>query len=96
MREPGSPFTLAAAFRRQAVLTTALLALAGIVGVGVLISASLAGVLLAALLVVLAGLRTVLPVRAVGALAVRSRGLDVAVMLLLAVTIGALTGSPNL
>lgn len=96
MHEPGSPFTLAAAFRRQAVLTIALAALAGIVGVGVLISAPLAGVLLSALLVVLAGLRAVLPVRAVGALAVRSRGLDVAVMLVLALMIGALTGAPNL
>ncbi|WP_422115384.1 DUF3017 domain-containing protein [Brachybacterium sp. UNK5269] len=96
MREPGSPFTLAAALRRQAVLTTALAALAGVVGIGVLVSAPLAGVLLAALLVVLAGLRAVLPVRAVGALAVRSRGFDVAVLLGLALTIGVLTGSPNL
>jgi hypothetical protein len=96
VRERGSPYTLAAALRRQAVLTSALVALAGIVGVGVLISAPLAGVLLAGLLALLAVLRAVLPVRAVGALAVRSRGLDVAVMLVLALMIGALTGSPNL
>jgi ABC-type enterochelin transport system permease subunit len=52
--------------------------------------------LLAALLLGLALLRALLPVRAVGALAVRSRGLDVAVLLLLALAIAALTTSPNL
>ena len=59
-------------------------------------SASLAGLLLAILLGVLAVLRAVLPVRAVGALAVRSRGLDVAVLLVLAISLAVLSSSPNL
>ena len=91
-----SPTTLSAALRRQAVLAVALCALGVIVVLGVLVSASLAGVLLAGLLGVLAILRAVLPVRSVGALAVRSRGLDVAVLLLLAVALGVLSASPNL
>ena len=93
---PRSPHTLRAAFRRQAVLTLALPALALIVLVGATLSAPLAGVLLAALLLVLALMRALLPVRAVGALAVRSRGLDVAVLLALALGIAVLSTSPNL
>lgn len=91
-----SPHTLGAAFRRQAVLTLALSALALIVVIGTAVSASLAGILLSALLLSLALLRALLPVRAVGALAVRSRGLDTAVLLVLALSIAALTTSPNL
>jgi len=91
-----SPFSLSAALRRQAVLVVALCALAAVVVVGVLVSASLAGAMLAGLLGVLAILRAVLPVRTVGALAVRSRGLDVAVLVLLAVALGVLSSSPNL
>lgn len=91
-----SPFTLCAAVRRQAVLTAALCALGGIIVLGVVFSAALAGLLLAVLLGVLAVLRAALPVRAVGALAVRSRGLDVAVLLLLAISLGVLSSSPNL
>lgn len=91
-----SPTTLAAAFQRQAVLAVALCALGVIVAIGVLASAPLAGLLLAALLGVLAVLRGVLPVRAVGALAVRSRGLDVLVLLMLAVCLAVLSASPNL
>jgi hypothetical protein len=91
-----SPHTLGAAFRRQAVLTLALSALALIVVIGTVVSASLAGILLSALLLSLALLRALLPVRAVGALAVRSRGLDTAVLLVLALSIAALTTSPNL
>lgn len=94
--ERRSPFTLSAAVRRQAVLTVALCALAGIIAVGVLASAALAGVLLAALLGILAVLRAVLPLRVVGALAVRSRGHDVAVLLLLAVSLAVLSSAPNL
>ena len=41
-------------------------------------------------------MRALLPVRAVGALAVRSRGLDVAVLLALALGIAVLSTSPNL
>jgi len=64
--------------------------------VGVLVSAASAGLVLALLLGILAVLRAVLPVRAVGALAVRSRGLDVAVLLVLAISLGVLSSSPNL
>ncbi|MBB5830605.1 DUF3017 domain-containing protein [Brachybacterium aquaticum] len=96
MREPRDPHSLGAALRRQAVLTLALLALAVIVPIGVLHSAPLAGRLLAALLLVLAAARAFLPVRVVGALAVRSRGLDVAFLLLLSIAIGVLSTSPNL
>ena len=48
------------------------------------------GVLLAADLLVAGVLRLVLPVRVVGALAVRSRGLDVVVLLALALACGGL------
>ena len=96
MIERRTPTTLAAAFQRQAVLTLALCALGAILVVAVVSSASLGGLLLAILLGVLALLRAVLPVRAVGALAVRSRGLDVAVLLLLAISLAVLSSSPNL
>ncbi|NMA76907.1 MAG: DUF3017 domain-containing protein [Actinomycetales bacterium] len=96
MIERRTPTTLAAAFQRQAVLTVALCALGAILVVAVVSSASLGGLLLAILLGVLALLRAVLPVRAVGALAVRSRGLDVAVLLLLAISLAVLSSSPNL
>ncbi|WP_414644507.1 DUF3017 domain-containing protein [Brachybacterium sp.] len=91
-----SPFTISAAVRRQAVLSSALVALGLIIVLGVLVSAPLAGGLLAALLGILAVLRAVLPIRAVGALAVRSRALDVAVLLLLAVSLAVLSAAPNL
>ena len=45
---------------------------------------------------VLAVLRAVLPVRTIGALAVRSRVLDVSALLLLAVGLAVLSTSPNL
>lgn len=96
MLERRPPTSLAAAFQRQAVLTLALIALGGILVVGVISSAALAGLLLALLLGMLAVLRAVLPIRAVGALAVRSRGLDVAVLLLLAISLGLLSTAPNL
>lgn len=96
MIERRTPTTLAAAFQRQAVLTVALCALGAILVVAVVSSASLGGLLLAILLGALALLRAVLPVRAVGALAVRSRGLDVAVLLLLAISLAVLSSSPNL
>lgn len=91
-----SPFTLSAALRRQAVLSGALVALLGIIAVGVLYSAPLAGLLLAAMLFILAVLRAALPVRAVGALAVRSRAIDVAVLVVLAISLGVLSSAPNL
>ncbi|GAA4523040.1 DUF3017 domain-containing protein [Brachybacterium paraconglomeratum] len=96
MSERRAPTSLAAAFQRQAVLTVALCVLGVIVAIAVLASVPLAGLLLAILLGVLAVLRAVLPVRAVGALAVRSRGLDVLVMLMLAVALAVLSASPNL
>ena len=67
-----------------------------LVVLGATVSASLAGILLSALLLALALLRVLLPVRAVGALAVRSRGLDTAVLVVLALGIAALATSPNL
>ena len=91
-----SPFTLTAAFHRQAVLSLALSALGVIIVLGLLVSVPLAGVLLSLLLLCLAVLRAVLPVRAVGALAVRSRPLDVAVLLVLAISLAVLSTSPNL
>lgn len=96
MSERRPPTSLAAAFQRQAVLTLALGALAAIVVIAVLASVPLAGLLLAGLLGVLAVLRAVLPVRVVGALAVRSRSLDVVVLLMLAVSLAVLSASPNL
>ncbi|WP_245822910.1 DUF3017 domain-containing protein [Brachybacterium avium] len=96
MPQRHSPFSFAAAVRRQAVLTAALCALGGVVVLGAVFSAAAAGLLLAVLLGVLGILRAVLPVRAVGALAVRSRGLDVAVLLVLAISLAVLSSSPNL
>lgn len=91
-----SPFTLRAALRRQAVLAAALPLLAAAVLVGIAGHAPLAGGLLAALLLGLAAARLVLPTRSVGALAVRSRGVDVAVMAVLGLALAVLSGSPNL
>lgn len=96
MPEPRSPFTAGAAVRRQAVLTGALVALAVIALLGIAGHAPLAGMLLSAELLVLAALRLLLPTRAVGALAVRSRLVDVVCLVALGIAIGALTGSPNL
>ncbi|PMC76276.1 DUF3017 domain-containing protein [Brachybacterium sp. UMB0905] len=96
MRRTRSPFTLRAAFQRQAVLIVALLVLGVIVLIGALHSAPLAGMLLSLELGVLALLRAVLPVRTVGALAVRSRALDVTALAVLAIAIGVLSTSPNL
>lgn len=96
MPDRASPYTVRAALRRQAVLLVALPVLVVIVVIGALGHAPLAGVLLAAELGVLALVRAVLPVRAVGALAVRHRPIDVAVLLALAVGLLFLAGSPNL
>ena len=96
MPEQRSPFTLGAAVRRQSVLTAALVGRAIVVLVGMSGHAPLAGMLLSAELLVLAAVRLLLPTRAVGAMAVRSRLLDGAFLLLLALAIGALTTSPNL
>ena len=96
MHDDPSPFTLRAAFTRQAVLTVALIALLAIVVIGAVTEAALAGVLLALLLGTLAVLRAVLPTRAVGALAVRSRFLDVSGLLVIAIALAVLSTSPNL
>src|SRR5699024_1646315 len=95
-RQTPSPHTFSAAVRRQAVLNSALCALAVIVLLGVLRVASRAGLLLSVLLGYLAVLRASLPFRAVGALAVLSRGLDVTVLVVLAISLGVLSASPNL
>lgn len=96
MHPDRSPFTLRAAFERQFVLTVALIAVVVIIAIGTFTEVALAGALLALLLGVLAVLRAVLPVRTVGALAVRSRGLDAGVMLVLAIGLVVLSTSPNL
>ncbi|MGY5766187.1 DUF3017 domain-containing protein [Brachybacterium sp. DNPG3] len=96
MPRPLSPFTRRAALRRQRVLTLGLIALGAIVVLGAVGPTPLAGAALAGLLGALALLRLVLPTRSVGALAVRSRGVDVCVLGLLAVGIAVLSGAPNL
>jgi len=58
----------------------------------VLAGATAGGILLGVDLAVAATLRLVLPVRVAGALAVRSRGLDVAMLLVLAVACLVLAG----
>ncbi|MDO5662674.1 MAG: DUF3017 domain-containing protein [Brachybacterium sp.] len=96
MPSASSPYTLSAALRRQWVLCCALLVLATAVGVAVTGRVPLAGGIIGGLLLVLAGMRAVLPTQAVGAIAVRSRVIDVGVMLLLGVGLIALLGAPNL
>ncbi|MFC5318496.1 MULTISPECIES: DUF3017 domain-containing protein [Brachybacterium] len=96
MRDDRSPFTLGAACRRQAVLVLTVPAVIVIVVVGAVVGAPVAGTALAVLLGVLALARIVLPVRVVGALAVRSRGLDASVLALLAIGLAVLSVSPNL
>src|SRR5699024_9978128 len=91
-----STFALLAALARQGVLTVALIARLAIVVIGAVAEAALAGVLLALLLGTLAVLRAVLPTRAVGALAVRSRFLDVSGLLVMAIALAVLSTSPNL
>ena len=91
-----SPRSLRGALRRQRVLTVALVALSVIVVVGAMGHVPLAGVLLAILLALLALARIMLPVQAVGALAVRSRAVDASVLLALAVGLALLAGTPNL
>jgi hypothetical protein len=96
MPTPRSPFTLRAALARQRVLVTALVLLTGCIGIGALHSASLAGQLVAVLLVVLAVLRLAMPTARMGALAVRSRGVDASVMAVIGVALAVLSTSPNL
>lgn len=91
-----SPFTLRAAIRRQAVLIAALVVLGVVVAVGATGRAPLAGTLLGIELVILAVLRLTLPTRVVGALAVRQRLVDAAVLLVLGLGTLALVGAPNL
>lgn len=91
-----SPFTLRAALRRQAVLVLALCVLAAVVVLGLLGRAPTAGLLLAGLLGALALLRALLPTPAIGAVAVRGRATDVAVLGVLAIGLAVLSGAPNL
>jgi hypothetical protein len=91
---PAEP--LPAALWRQRILVGTLVALLGIIGLGLLGHVPLAGGLLSVLLAVVAFLRIVLPTRVLGALVVRSTAIDVTVLLVLAVGIGALSVSPNL
>ncbi|MBK0331258.1 DUF3017 domain-containing protein [Brachybacterium halotolerans subsp. kimchii] len=82
--------------RRQTLLLLALIALVAVLGFGASTSAVVAGRLLAALLLVVALLRACLPASLLGALVVRSRGLDVLVMLALAGGLAVLSAAPNL
>lgn len=82
--------------RRQTLLLLALIALVVVLGFGAATGAALAGRLLAGLLLVLALLRACLPASVLGALVVRSRGLDVLVMLALAGGLAVLSAAPNL
>ncbi|WP_240613193.1 DUF3017 domain-containing protein [Brachybacterium endophyticum] len=82
--------------RRQRLLALILVALAAAIVVGALTSAVLAGRLLAGLLLVVAALRAMLPDGALGALAVRSRGLDTLVLLGLSAGLAVLSAAPNL
>lgn len=91
-----SPYTLRAALRRQTVLTCALVALAAIGAVALSGRVPLAGALCAILLGVLAVIRALAPTERVGALAVRSRGIDVSVLASLAIGLGVLSTTPNL
>lgn len=91
-----SPYSVGAALRRQRVLVLTLLALGVIIAVGAQGAAPLAGGLLAILLVVLAVLRAGLAPDRLGALAIRSRGVDVTVLLVLAAGLAVLLDAPNL
>lgn len=91
-----SPFTLRAAVRRQAVLTWALVSLALIGVVALSGRVPLAGMLTALLLGFLAVTRATRPTEKVGALAVRSRAIDVTVLATLAVGLAVLSMTPNL
>lgn len=96
MPRRSSPFTVRAAVRRQAVLVVALPVLMGILAIGMTGHAPLAGALLAIELLILAAVRALLPTQVVGALAVRPRPIDVAVMAVLGIAILLLSGAPNL
>lgn len=87
---------MGAACRRQWVLVLSVPAVVVIAVIGTTAGAPVAGQLFAALLGVLALLRAALPVHAVGALAVRTRMLDVGVLALLAIGLGVLSAAPNL
>lgn len=87
---------LAEGLRRQILLLLVLVAVAAILATGAATSAVLAGRLLAALLIVVSLLRACLPRAALGALVVRSRGLDVLAMLVLAGGLAVLSAAPNL
>lgn len=78
------------------MLIAALVVLGVVVAVGATGRAPLAGTLLGIELVILAVLRLTLPTRVVGALAVRQRLVDAAVLLVLGLGTLALVGAPNL
>ncbi|PRY13388.1 DUF3017 domain-containing protein [Kineococcus rhizosphaerae] len=76
----------------NAVLLTLVGGIALALGLTLVAGPTPGGVLLGADLAVAAVLRLVLPVRVAGALAVRSRGVDVAILLVLAVSCLVLAG----
>ncbi|WP_058235297.1 DUF3017 domain-containing protein [Devriesea agamarum] len=91
------PFTLRAAIQRQLVLVVALPLAFLIIVFGAFGFAAEAGIALAVLLGALAVLRAVLPIGWVGALAVRTRAVDVAVLTTFAVALVLLAlSAPNL
>ncbi|WP_259557537.1 DUF3017 domain-containing protein [Brachybacterium sillae] len=96
MRPTRDPRSLGAAVRRQAALLSVLVGVALAVAVALTGRAPAGGLILAAVLVYAAVIRLVAPTARVGALAVRSRVLDVMVMVVLAAGLVVLSGTPNL
>lgn len=94
--DPRYPYTRRAAVRRQRALIVVAVLVGAIIGVGIMGDVPTAGYLFAGLLGVLALVRLVAPTATLGALATRSRGIDVVVFALLAIGLGILAGSPNL
>lgn len=91
-----SPYTLRAALRRQRPLLVALLVALAIVLIGAAGNVPLAGRAMGILMLVLAGVRLAVPAQRLGALVVRTRLLDAAVLLALGAGLIALSAAPNL
>lgn len=91
-----NPASFQAGLNRQFLLLLVLLGLAGTVTVAVLVNVPTGGYCLAGLMAVTAILRAVMPAERLGALIVRPRWIDVAILLLLSLGLALLSASPNL
>lgn len=91
-----NPTSFQAGLKRQLVLLLVLLGLAGTVAVAILVSVPTAGYCLSGLVFATAFLRAVLPAERLGALIVRPRWIDVALLLTLSIALAVLSASPNL